>query len=192
MNIAHESIDSAIIDLDRLRRTLKKKKAKQVNSLEERSIIKATALAWFNNYRSKVTMSVDDELIQKADKSYKEILSASDRAALRSTYDRLLKTSKTILSDIRGYTVMPNTPTATSTTDIPPKFDPLITDLKMQKILTKRWNECCRCLSSNAPLSATVMMGGLLEALLLAKVNKTSNKSLIFKAKTGDIIESCV
>ena len=61
------------------------------------------------------------------------------------------------------------------TTDTAPKFEPLISDPKMQAILIKRWQECVICVESGAPLAATVMMGGLLEGLLLAKINQLPN-----------------
>lgn len=38
------------------------------------------------------------------------------------------------------------------------------------------------CVSANAPLAATVMMGGLLEALLLARVNQLKDKKPVFSA----------
>ena len=52
----------------------------------------------------------------------------------------------------------------------------------MKAILTKRWIECVNCISSGAPLAATVMIGGLLEGLLLARINKEPNKAPIFTA----------
>ncbi len=52
----------------------------------------------------------------------------------------------------------------------------------MQALLTARWDECVKCLRAGAPLAATVMMGGLLEALLLARINLELDKTPIFKA----------
>jgi hypothetical protein len=52
----------------------------------------------------------------------------------------------------------------------------------MKEILRRRWTECCACIGANAPLAACVMMGGLLEGLLLSRVNSQSNKSPIFTA----------
>ncbi len=69
-----------------------------------------------------------------------------------------------------------------STTDLPPDFSRLIADASMQVILEKRWTECVTCISHGAPLAATVMIGGLLEGLLLARVNRESNKAPIFAA----------
>ena len=186
MNEAHSAVDDAICDIECLRRGLKKKKTKQISSSEEKSLIKATALAWFNNHRIAIVTITGRNLLNDIDELYKEILSSSDHSITRVRCDTLLKKTKSQLSTIRTYTVMPDLSISVEkTSDEPPNYTPLITDPKMQTILTNRWRECCNCLSSNAPLAATVMMGGLLEALLLAKVNKSSNKSLIFKAKSA-------
>jgi hypothetical protein len=55
----------------------------------------------------------------------------------------------------------------------------------MQRILTNRWTECARCLEIEAPLAATVMMGGLVESLLLARINQAVDKTPIVNAKTA-------
>lgn len=73
------------------------------------------------------------------------------------------------------------------TPDAAPKFDPLVSDPRMQAILTRRWQECGICVKSGAPLAATVMMGGLLEGLLLAKINQLPNKSPVFSAASTPI-----
>ena len=66
--------------------------------------------------------------------------------------------------------------------DAPPDFSLLIGDPKMQSILSERWTECVSCLSANAPLAATVMMGGLLETLMLARFNRETDKTPVFSA----------
>jgi hypothetical protein len=52
----------------------------------------------------------------------------------------------------------------------------------MQAILAQRWRECVICVNSGAPLAATVMMGGILEGLLLARINQLPNQSSVFTA----------
>jgi hypothetical protein len=47
------------------------------------------------------------------------------------------------------------------------------------------WNERIACVSHDLPLAATVMMGGILEALLIARINKLSDQSPVFKAKSA-------
>jgi len=52
----------------------------------------------------------------------------------------------------------------------------------MQSILGQRWRECVICVNSGAPLAATVMKGGILEGLLLAKINQLPNQAPVFTA----------
>src|SRR5208282_3762599 len=75
--------------------------------------------------------------------------------------------------------------TVGSTADPPPAFTPLISDPKMQTILQKRWQECVICVKSGAPLGATVMMGGILEGLLLARINQLPNQAPVHTAATA-------
>lgn len=55
----------------------------------------------------------------------------------------------------------------------------------MQTILGERWRECVKCVAAGAPLSAVVMMGGMLEGLLLARVNQLRDPSAVFKAASA-------
>jgi hypothetical protein len=178
MSEAHSAVDAAINDVDRLRRVLKRSKTSQVRSSEEKSLVKANCLAWFNNHRNVVRTAVDDDLLHDADTLYKKLLSASDRAGSRARYEQTLKDVRAQLSEIRVYAVTPTT-SAQATTDAPPNFEPLVSDPAMQAVLERRWSECAKCVSAKAPLAATVMMGGLLEALLLARVHRAKDKARI-------------
>jgi len=81
--------------------------------------------------------------------------------------------------------------TSVSSTDKPPDFSTLVSDAEMRAILGRRWEECAICVHANAPLAATVMMGGLLETLLLTRVHQYLDKAKMFgatavpKGKTG-------
>jgi len=179
---AMDTIDLALGEVDRLRKLLKKKSTAQVRASEERSIAKATALAWFNAHRSELAGLATSQNFQQADSSYRGLLEATDRAASRARYDSLLKGLRVALITLRlEGAVRP----AATTSDQAPSFLPLISDPQMQSVLADRWSECVACISANAPLAATVMMGGLLEALLLARVNRESNKAPIFQAHSA-------
>lgn len=180
-------IDGALAECERLRKNLRKKSGGQVWSVEERALSKATALAWFNDHRLKLSSWVPDADLLETDQQFKKILVASDRAAARSTYDSALKQIISLLHALRQHDALtakigskPN-----STADSAPDFSPLIPDDKMRKVLENRWFECNRCLGAEAPLASVVMMGGLLEALLLARINKEIDKSKIFTAKAA-------
>ena len=64
----------------------------------------------------------------------------------------------------------------------PPDFSPLVADAKMKRILEKRWEETQNCMAAGAHLAATVMMGGLLEGLLLARLNRLTDLRPVFTA----------
>ncbi len=184
MSDAHSAVEAAIADVDRLRRFIRRNRTAQVRSSEETGVIKANCLAWFNNHRPAIRRAVANDLLHNADLAFKQLLAASDRATSRARYGEALKELRSHLSEIRGYAVAP-TASGQPTTDDPPKFDPLVSDPTMQGILGRRWIECAKCVSVNAPLAATVMMGGLLEALLLARVHREKDKARIFNASSA-------
>ena len=186
MTDAQQAVDSAIGEAERLRKVLGRVKSAQVRSAEYNQLIKATALSWFNSHRSTVHPAVGDDAIKPIDELYRAVLGATTRATTREKYLSWIKEIKRKLGTLQAdhavalsYVASPGTG---STSDTAPTFSPMISDPKMQQILTKRWNECCTCVSSNAPLAATVMMGGLLEGLLLAKINQLADKTPVFAA----------
>lgn len=179
-----EVIDSALSEVDGLRKVLKKGANRQVRSSEERTLAKATALAWFNRHRIDFSNLEGTAPFSQVDDRYRALLSASDRNTHRTKYDVMLK-------DLRRSLIALRTEGVTSgrqqepTVDDPPSFSPLVSDPEMQAILTERWQECAACLRAQAPLAATVMMGGLVEGLLLARINRETRQGPIFKAKTA-------
>ncbi|MFY9824409.1 MAG: hypothetical protein WAM82_23740 [Thermoanaerobaculia bacterium] len=184
MSSANTALDEAIAQCDRLRTLLKKKKSSaQVRSFDERAVLKATALAWFNNQRPLVISTLEAAAIISADATYKILLTAGDRAISRTKLLENLKRLRMSLIALRSEAV--SAEPGRLTTDSAPSFAPLIADKQMQDILASRWAECVKCLTVDAPLAATVMMGGLVEALLLARINRESNKSSIFTGKTA-------
>jgi len=186
MNEVYSVVDKSLGEIDCLLKLIKKNKSRQIESREEKLVIKASALAWFKNCLPLIVNSIDEGQIAKTNEIYKQILELSERRISRSKYVELFKTVREELIGIRNFVLTFKTSTQKST-DSPPQFDPLISDYKMQEILKNRWNECCNCLAGNAPLASIVMMGGLLEALLLARINKEQDKSAIFKTKAAPI-----
>jgi hypothetical protein len=116
------------------------------------------------------------------DASYRTILDATDKHSARSTYLNALKAAKDGLIALRSEIVVAPAPARTD--EQPPDFSPLAADKAMQDILVRRWKECGKCLHSGAHLAATVMMGGLLEALFVARANKLKDKGALFKCKS--------
>jgi hypothetical protein len=183
MNYADEAIYAAIREAELLRKRTAKKVGKQVRG-SERDIVRATALAWFNNHRKQLNGVLPEGDLGRVDKLYQRVIEASHREALRSSYVTQLKQIADVLVQLRSDNVvrLSGPPPADPATEQPPDFGPLVQDPQMKTILEGRWRECVACVAANAPLAATVMMGGLLEGLLLAKVNSHSDKTPIFTA----------
>jgi hypothetical protein len=74
---------------------------------------------------------------------------------------------------------------APPTPDAPPNFSSVVSNDLMKKILEDRWVEIASCVTAKAPLAATVMMGGLLEGILYARIEKLPDKSPVFTAATA-------
>jgi hypothetical protein len=182
---AQRAVDEAIRECWRLRKYLRKNTAKQIWADAERRFLKAVAWAWFNNHRRAVRVAVEETALLKVDQAYQDLLTAGDRATTRARCLAALKRAGTLLVQLQSDEVLrlasPPPPLA-ATSDESPTFAELIADPKMQAILKARWDECVRCVVGGAPLAATVMMGGILEGLLLAKINQLSDKSAVFKA----------
>lgn len=179
------SIDDAIAGLNRLRRSVARNTTKQVQSADEKELTKATALSWFNSNRPTIEKYCGGDVLGGVDQGFGLLLEFSDRATSRERYKSIIKDLKKDLvklrtTILRSGAVVP--PSASQVSD-PPAFDQLVSDPQMQQILTRRWYETQRCLSVDACLSATVMLGALLEALLLARINREVDKTKIFGAK---------
>lgn len=172
------TIDAAIADADDLQKVLKRQKAKQVQSGDERQIIKAIALAWFKKHRPTLGALLGEDQLAEIDETYRWMIEAAGRATTRARYIEDLKAAKKRLNSLQSQHAVtltaPSTvpPPTEKTSDTPPQFQLLVSDPKMQAILAQRWRECVICVSSGAPLAATVMMGGILDGLLLAKINQ--------------------
>ena len=172
----------ALAEIDRLRAAIKRKKTKQVWANDERALAKATASAWFNAHRQSFPAALSSTSLERVNALYREILDASDRATARAVYNSLLKQLREAIIELRrdGLAI---TDAGPHSSDLAPDFSPLIGDPQMQEILKDRWRECVQCIEAQAPLAATVMMGGLLETLLLGRINRETNRSPIFTAK---------
>jgi hypothetical protein len=158
---------------------------RQIRNSEHRDLLKATALSWFRNHRVSMVGLISGELLTTIDHLYQIILAASERDAAKSTYVDAVSKAKDALVVARSEALLATRVIQTS--DIAPDFTSLASDPTMQAILVRRWDECGRCLIADAPLAATVMMGGLLEALFVSRVNKLSDKRKLFASSVVPI-----
>jgi hypothetical protein len=179
------SIDAAIAEVENLRKVRKRQTSAQVRSEEDKQVIRATSLSWFNNHRGVIEPFLGSDSLKFIDDLYRAMLASASGAALRTKYQAMIKEIKKRLSTLQTDHVIslsqnPSSKSAPAAiADPAPQFTPLISDPKMQVILQKRWQECVVCVKSGAPLGATVMMGGVLEGLFLARINQTANKAAV-------------
>jgi hypothetical protein len=154
MNSADEALFSAIREAELLRKRTRKSKTKQVRGTE-RDIIRATALAWFNNHRKQLIEALSVGDLQEVDGLYKRIMEWSHKDALRSNYVSTLADIGKLLVRLRSENVVRLSnappPPAIATSDEPPDFSALIQDVQMKAILNRRWRECTVCVGVGAP-----------------------------------------
>jgi len=188
MTDALGAIEAAIVETTKARTSLQRKRSKHVSAAEEIDQLKSVSFAWFETHRSRVAAHPSQPSLSDVDSSYRTIMDSTGRRAARATYLRSLVAAKRSLVQLRSF-IATNlhavAASATLTVDAPPNFSSLARDPNMQAILQRRWAEVERCIASKANLAATVMMGGLLESLLLARINASGNKPAIFKAKAA-------
>ncbi|HEY6250102.1 MAG TPA: hypothetical protein VI685_09075 [Candidatus Angelobacter sp.] len=184
MASAQQAVDAAIKEVSRLGKLVSGGNGKQIRSGDERDSVKATSLSWFNVHRRSIADALGDPALVEIDQQYRRLLLASDRSPSRTKTVADIKALHKSLAGMRSTKIVElgGSTLPTNTSDLPPSFSMLAADLKMQEILTRRWAECTICLAAGAPLSATVMMGGLLEGLLLARILKQSNQAAVFTA----------
>jgi hypothetical protein len=175
-----EPLESAISAVARLRNVLKKGSNRQVRNREEKMLVKATAHAWFENQRPHLS-ALEGDALTSIDQSFTQILEGSDLNITRAKYIDALFGLKASLIKLRSTGVL----ASPSHSHRQPRFDLLIGDPKMLQILDRRWVETFACIKADAHLAATVMLGGLLEALFLARINQMKNPGPVFTARAA-------
>ena len=186
MPTSYEAIDAAIGEVDAARKRVSKIKANQVRGIDEIATLKATAQTWFHTRRPIIVIGMLNADLTAVDQCFTSVLDATARHAAKSTYLEALKEAKAALIAIRSTSLTaPSVSSATSTDDLAPDFSSLAGNTQMRDILTRRWNECAKCVSAEAHLAAIVMMGGLLEALFVARANKMPDKTPLTTASTA-------
>jgi hypothetical protein len=183
----HENLDAAIADVDRIRRFLRRTRDRQIRKGEDRDFLKATALSWFRSRRDSVAEALPAERLAGIDIPYQTILDAAEKHSALTTYVAAANAAKAALISARAAMLAAPLRPARNLNEISPDFSALASDQIMQTILSRRWNECQICISAGAALAATVMMGGLLEALFVARANKLSDKSVLFRSPAAPL-----
>jgi hypothetical protein len=174
-------IDSALGEINKAKIQLKKIQNRQVHSSTDKDYFKSVAYGWFRSHRVPLLTVSPPDALARLDGLFQAVLNATDKKATKTTYLECFDGIRSSLIELRSAVVTISIPT--TTTETPPNFSSLASDREMQNILQRRWEECQKCIQANAPLAATVMMGGLLEALFVSRAIKMTDKSPLFKAK---------
>jgi hypothetical protein len=179
-------VESALAEVERARKKVAKGKSPQIKQADATDYLKSVAYAWFRSHRPLLVGRIATTAIEPVDHSLQRVLDATNKASARTTYLTALKDAKDALVTLRSVALtMPTS--AAAVHDAAPDFSPLAADQAMRSILARRWDECQRCVRAEAHLAATVMMGGFLEALFMAKANQLSDKAPLFKAKATPV-----
>lgn len=184
MSDPQEALTLVLAQLAKAHALVKKRKVRQITNTDDRDFLKSVAYAWFRTHRQRLRPGYGPDL-SLVDAQFQIILEATDRAATKATYVASIKEATVQARALRSAYLLPEATPASS--DAAPDFAPLAADVAMRSILESRWAECQRCLGSGAHLAATVMMGGLLEALFVARANAMADKSPLFKAKSTPV-----
>jgi len=175
-------IETCFREVVMARNRVSRMKVKQVTSDDHRYYLRSVAYSWFKTHRPLLVSTIREDALSVVDGKLKAVLDATARSSAKSTYLASLGEAKEALASLRGVALLPASSSSPSA-ELPPDFSSLAADPVMKAILERRWNECQRCIRASAPLAATVMMGGLLEALFVARANLMTNKAPLFRAK---------
>ncbi len=179
-------IELALSQVDVARKKIARGSSKQITQTDAVDYLKSIAYSWFRTHRPVLESRLATTAVGLVDAPHQRVLDATNKASARTTYLAALRDAKDALTALRSVALTSQAPTAIGY-DAAPDFSPLASDATMRDILARRWEECQRCIRADAHLAATVMMGGLLEALFIARGNQLVDKSPLFRAKATPI-----
>ncbi len=183
--------DSAIQEIDKLKKHLSKQRVQQIRAATDCELIRAYSLAWSHTHRIGAQKILTTEQLAKADSLYEKMSTATYRATSKAVYVDLLKEIRAELLLIQGQTFIAPTPSSDLKV---PNISKLVQNAQMASILTRRMQEVLDAIEKS-PLTATIMMGAVLEALFLARINLLTDKKALFalkatpKDKSGKALE---
>ncbi len=178
--MAHSGLfDSAIQEVDKLKKHLAKQRVLQIRSVADCELIRAYSLAWSHTHRASALKLVSSEQISKADSLYSKLSTATYKATGKTVYLTLLKEIRVELLLIQGQSFVPG---GASTELKIPDISKLVQNPEMASLLQRRMKEVLDAIEKS-PLTATIMMGAVLEALFLARINIITDKEALFALK---------
>lgn len=175
-------VDGALKEVDAARKRVISGKSKQITQADVIDYLKSVGYAWFKSHRPGLQDRAPATELSAVDGHLERVLIATEKASARTTYVAALKDAKAAMIALRSALLI--APSTSSPGFVPPPdFSRLASDPTMREILVGRWNECQLCLQAQAHMAATVMMGGFLEALFVARANQLADKGPMFRAK---------
>jgi hypothetical protein len=186
MSASADPIEACFREVEQARNRVSRLKTRQITNADDRDYLKSVAYSWFKSHRPLLVASVGEDTLEPVDVKLKAVIDATVRSSAKTTYLAALKDTRDALASLRRIALVPPR-SSPPDSESPPDFTALASDPLMKAILERRWNECQRCIRASAPLAATVMMGGLLEALFVARANLMTNKTPLFRTKATPI-----
>lgn len=181
-----DSVDAAIEEVSRARKLLSNIKTSRVHKQDDLDAIKSLAYAWFKGHRPVIAEATSNLDLTQTDTHYQAVLDCTSKRAEKSKYLEYLQQVRSALLNLRAEALAAPSGNGKQTVDdLAPDFTPLVGNEEMRAILTRRWHECRKCVNAEAHLAAIVMMGGLLEALFVARANKMADKALLIAATSA-------
>lgn len=182
---ALDEIAAALAEVKSARRKALQGTTPQLRQREALEFIQSVCHAWFRNHRPAIVATLPSLDFSGVDEPLTRTLAATTKASARSTYKIALAEGAEALVALQSTALIP--PASSVTTEAPPDFSNLAADPTMRSILIRRWAECQKCIRAEAFLASTIMMGGLLEALFVARANRLTDKGPLFKAKRAPL-----
>ncbi len=178
--MAHTGLfDSAIKEVDKLKKHLAKQRVLQIRSVSDLELIRAYLLSWSREHRTIALTMVSSEQISKVDSLYGRLSTATYKATAKTIYLALLKEIRGELLLVQGQSFVSDS----TNTDLKlPDISNLVQNPEMASILQRRMQEVLDAIEKS-PLTATIMMGAVLEALFLTRINLLADKKALFALK---------
>jgi hypothetical protein len=186
VSAAADGVNNAIQAVTALRTALRRVRGRaQVRAQGEKAALAALSNDWYQR-QSPPIRKIGSVRLDTSDKFFTKILDASERSPSRASCVDTLRELHEELISVRSQVVAAESVAAAAPKATPvPSFATVITNPDMQRILTRRWQEAERCLGADAGLASMVMTGGLLEALIMARIERLADKKSVFTAKAA-------
>ena len=152
---------------------------RQITANADRELIRAYCLAWAQTHRVSLPSKIAPDQLAKLNNHYEEILTGTYRATSRTLFISMIKDLRVELLIAQRQAISALMVAAGPRTL---QLKKLVQNPVMEKIIQRRMIEIVEIID-RAPLAAAILMGALLEALFLARINLHKDKAELFSLK---------